>query len=74
MRLLWEESSFDESLLEKSIRDEFLPVSLHRSLEEAPSSHDDVVSWLPHGRSFRVHDRERFVREVMPTYLPKQTG
>lgn len=33
----------------------------------------DVVSWLPHGRSFRVHKMERFVAEVLPKWFAGQT-
>jgi hypothetical protein len=30
---------------------------------------DDVVSWLPHGRSFIVHDKRKFVEEIMPRFF-----
>ena len=28
-----------------------------------------VLSWLPHGRAFNIHDRDRFARELMPRYF-----
>jgi heat shock transcription factor 4 len=30
---------------------------------------DDVVGWLPGGRSFKVVDPTRFAREIMPQYF-----
>jgi hypothetical protein len=39
-------------------------------------SHEDgaetIVSWLPHGRGFKVHESEIFVEQVMERYF-KQT-
>lgn len=29
----------------------------------------DIVSWLPHGRGFLVHDKRRFEREVLPRHF-----
>ena len=29
----------------------------------------DVISWLPHGRGFLVHQPEAFVRDLMPMYF-----
>ena len=28
-----------------------------------------IITWLPHGRSFIVHDKYRFVKEIMPMYF-----
>ena len=33
--------------------------------------HESVVSWLPHGRSFAVHDTHKFSCEVLPKYYRK---
>jgi HSF-type DNA-binding len=35
----------------------------------ADSSQDGIVSWLCHGRAFRVHDRKIFVPNVLPVYF-----
>lgn len=46
------------------------PLRLQRMLDklEADGSRD-VISWLPHGRAFVVHDADRFVTELMPVYF-----
>lgn len=36
------------------------------------SGNDDssvIVGWLPSGKSFKIYDEERFVREIMPSYF-----
>lgn len=39
-----------------------------------PASIPDMpISWLPCGKSFKVHDKERFVREVMPSFFGTQS-
>jgi len=35
--------------------------------------HKAAVSWLPHGKSFLVLDRKKFVQYVLPKYLGKAT-
>ena len=46
------------------------PIKLHKMLDEVDR---DVVSWLPHGRAFRVNDTETFVEDVLPAYGFNQT-
>ncbi|KAL3923987.1 MAG: hypothetical protein SGILL_001325 [Bacillariaceae sp.] len=42
----------------------YLP-SLHMMLEESePKGFAAVVSWQPHGRSFKVHDKQRFENDI----------
>jgi len=39
-----------------------------------PASIPDMpISWLPDGKAFKVHDKERFVREVMPSFFGTQS-
>jgi hypothetical protein len=46
------------------------PVKLHQMLNDAEESgNGDIVSWLPDGKSFKIHDRARFVRLIMPSYF-----
>jgi len=43
------------------------PKKLFRILEEAhEKGGEDIISFLPHGKTFAVHDITRFVDEVMP--------
>lgn len=40
----------------------------------SPNSVPDMpISWLPCGKAFKVHDKERFVREVMPSFFGTQS-
>lgn len=46
------------------------PSKLFLLLDEAErTGYSDVVSWLPHGRAFRVDDRDAFVERLMPAYF-----
>ena len=45
------------------------PLVLHTILERAEVDHySHIVSWKPHGRSFQVHDRDRFTTEILSLY------
>jgi hypothetical protein len=44
-----------------------LPTKLNAILSNPDIQH--IVSWLPHGRSWKVHDSQRFMEEVMPHYF-----
>jgi hypothetical protein len=49
---------------------EHFPERLHRMLLDVERKGlIGVVSFLPHGRAFRVHDRDRFVQEVLPRFF-----
>lgn len=37
------------------------------NVEKEGSSH--IVSWMPNGKSFRVHSQEDFVKSIMPSYF-----
>jgi hypothetical protein len=39
----------------------------------AANGHEDVISWQPHGRAFRVHKPLEFATRVMSCYFKKQT-
>jgi hypothetical protein len=46
------------------------PTRLHLMLSSAESEHfDHIVSWQPHGRSFKIHQPLRFATEVMPLWF-----
>ena len=46
------------------------PEKLFRMLSDThEQGWTDIVSFLPHGRSFAVHDPDRFVQQVMPRYF-----
>lgn len=46
------------------------PLRLHIMLHEMEmSSRTHIVSWMPSGRSFRVHNREAFARDILPGYF-----
>lgn len=46
------------------------PSILREMLERADTDgHASVVSWLPHGRAFKIHDEEKFMAEVAPLFF-----
>ncbi|KAL3909694.1 MAG: hypothetical protein SGILL_007987, partial [Bacillariaceae sp.] len=46
------------------------PWKLHEMLRMAEDQgKDDIISWLPEGRGFRVHKKEEFCEDVMPIYF-----
>ena len=50
------------------------PLRLHRTLERALlNGKCGIVSWQPHGRCFKVHDKERFESEVLIALLKMKT-
>jgi len=42
------------------------PVRLQQMLADTDPS---IVSWLPHGRAFCVHQRQAFCAQVLPRYV-----
>mmetsp|Transcript_15763 Transcript_15763/g.25540 ORF Transcript_15763/g.25540 Transcript_15763/m.25540 type:complete len:549 (-) Transcript_15763:327-1973(-) len=49
---------------------EQFPYKLHRILTQAQQEgFDDIITWSPHGKSFRIFSKERFVEEVMPKFF-----
>jgi hypothetical protein len=49
---------------------ESFPAKLSRMLNEVQDSGDaSIVSWLPHGRAFIVHDTDKFIDKILPKYF-----
>eukprot|EP00934_Nitzschia_sp_Nitz4_P003006 Nitzschia sp. Nitz4//scaffold678_size1775//462//1154//NITZ4_009315-RA/size1775-processed-gene-0.11-mRNA-1//-1//CDS//3329556436//2996//frame0 len=49
---------------------ETFPMKLFRMLEEMESEgSDDIVSFVSEGRAFSIHQRKKFVSDVMPRYF-----
>jgi hypothetical protein len=49
------------------------PKYLYYMLENAESAgYSSIVSFQPHGRSFKIHDRKLFSNQVLPHYFPGQ--
>jgi hypothetical protein len=50
-----------------------LPTILYDMLEDArKAKQEDIVSWMPHGRAFKVHDRHEFETKIMPNYFTEK--
>ena len=46
------------------------PTKLFKLLEESEASgHSHIISWLPHGRAFKMHDEDLFVQHVLNKYF-----
>jgi hypothetical protein len=51
-------------------RNEYFPEKLYAMLEQTErDGQTDIVSWLSHGRAWKIHDQGRFVNEIMPVYF-----
>jgi hypothetical protein len=60
----------DQSPGSSSSSRETFPMKLHRLLHKvAEDGNEDVVSWMPSGMGFKVHDQKRFVEEVVPHWF-----
>jgi len=46
------------------------PLKLYQMLQDSKShGHERIISWDPDGKSFKVHQPDEFVAEVMPKYF-----
>lgn len=46
------------------------PLKLHEILTEIEKDgYSDIIGWLPHGRSFKIFDHDRFCEIVLPNYF-----
>ena len=46
------------------------PLKLHETLVRIEmDGHDDIIGWLPHGRSFKIHKNDEFVETILPKYF-----
>jgi HSF-type DNA-binding len=58
------------------INKEIYPVVLHTMLERcsnAPPKFEGIIYWHPHGRSFFIKDKKRFINEILPIFFPGQS-
>lgn len=45
-------------------------LKLHEMLDDVEKTgNDHIVSWLPHGKAFRVHKPKAFVQKIVPQYF-----
>ena len=45
------------------------PLKLHETLTQIESDgYDDIIGWLPHGRSFKIHKQKEFTEIILPRY------
>ena len=50
------------------------PYRLHEMLSSVDEKHDSsIVSWLPDGKHFKVHDPRRFVETVIPSAFKQKS-
>jgi HSF-type DNA-binding len=50
------------------------PVKLHYMLTEIDSKGpESIISWQSHGRCFKIHEPEQFVRLILPQYVADDT-
>lgn len=46
------------------------PLKLHETLSQIETDgHDDIIGWMPHGRSFKIHKQKEFAEIILPRYF-----
>mmetsp|Transcript_42900 Transcript_42900/g.103787 ORF Transcript_42900/g.103787 Transcript_42900/m.103787 type:complete len:695 (+) Transcript_42900:239-2323(+) len=46
------------------------PLKLHETLSQIENDgHDDIIGWMPHGRSFKIHKQKEFAEIILPRYF-----
>lgn len=46
------------------------PLKLHETLSQIENDgHGDIIGWMPHGRSFKIHKQKEFAEIVLPRYF-----
>ena len=50
-----------------TMRVQKLPAKLFAMLSIPEVQH--IISWMPHGRSWKIHNADRFVKQVMPQFF-----
>lgn len=62
-----EYSKFPMNELPSGKKDNNFPAKVHRilSLPEYAS----IISWMPHGRAWKIHDKDKLVRQVIPNFF-----
>ena len=66
--------TLNEGFSENSVSDLLFPWKLHDMLDDTDRNEDlkaNVVSWQADGVSFNIHNKDRFVEEVIPKYFDK---
>ena len=43
------------------------PAKIHKMLSDP--RHADAITWMPHGRAWKVLDRDRLMKDVLPEYI-----
>ncbi|GFH55155.1 hypothetical protein CTEN210_11631 [Chaetoceros tenuissimus] len=51
------------------MRELLFPQKLHKILDD--NLFEEIISWQPHGRSFKVHQQGDFMKKVYPIYFKK---
>jgi hypothetical protein len=51
------------------------PYKLHHLLDQAERvGFEDIVSWIPSGKGFRIHRHSAFEERIMPVHFPGMTS
>eukprot|EP00525_Craspedostauros_australis_P008794 CAMPEP_0198112398 /NCGR_PEP_ID=MMETSP1442-20131203/4255_1 /TAXON_ID= /ORGANISM="Craspedostauros australis, Strain CCMP3328" /LENGTH=414 /DNA_ID=CAMNT_0043769147 /DNA_START=782 /DNA_END=2026 /DNA_ORIENTATION=+ len=62
--------SGDQDLICSSSQNQSFPLKLYCMLEDSAANGTEwIVSWLPGGRAFKVHQRDEFMDQICPLYF-----
>eukprot|EP00538_Stauroneis_constricta_P006352 CAMPEP_0119572366 /NCGR_PEP_ID=MMETSP1352-20130426/44577_1 /TAXON_ID=265584 /ORGANISM="Stauroneis constricta, Strain CCMP1120" /LENGTH=709 /DNA_ID=CAMNT_0007622051 /DNA_START=3736 /DNA_END=5865 /DNA_ORIENTATION=- len=66
----YEEHNADRELVCTSTQSQSFPMKLYCMLNDSATNRTEwIVSWLPNGRSFKIHRRDEFMDQICPLYF-----
>lgn len=74
MRQVWHAPHYTDVISPYATTNPAFPIKLHHCLAETKKEGlEHIVSWMPHGRAFKVHDKDAFVKSILPCFFSQSS-